>query len=141
MSTRSTLACLLLMTIVHPLARAKDEPVHSVWVVTDSRHPVEGRADDRLIKLDAPAQLSADIATNLPRDPQQAAAIMRERLNARSSEIQQKFATAYQGVIDAWSLGVTKVPAMIVDRKYVVYGETDIDRALAKINSYRSAKK
>ena len=41
---------------------------------------------------------------------------------------------------DAWSLGVTKIPAVVVDRRYVVYGETDVSRALARIEEYRRAQ-
>jgi integrating conjugative element protein (TIGR03757 family) len=42
-------------------------------------------------------------------------------------------------VLDAFSLGVTKVPAVVVDRRYVVYGEHDVAAALALIAAYRSS--
>ncbi|MGD9729791.1 MAG: DUF1525 domain-containing protein, partial [Nitrospiraceae bacterium] len=34
---------------------------------------------------------------------------------------------------------ITKVPAIMVDRRYVIYGESDMARALARIEAYRSA--
>jgi integrating conjugative element protein (TIGR03757 family) len=40
-------------------------------------------------------------------------------------------------VADAWGLGVAKVPAVVVDRRYVVYGQPDAARALARIEQYR----
>ena len=47
---------------------------------------------------------------------------------------------AYQGVADAWGLGITKIPAVVVDHRYVVYGEPDVARAVARINAYRSTQ-
>ena len=70
-------------------------------------------------------------------DPAQAAAIVQQRLQDGGTPLQQRLADAYQGVIDAWSLGITRIPAVVVDRRYVVYGETDVSRALARIEEYR----
>ncbi|MBI0473663.1 DUF1525 domain-containing protein, partial [Pectobacterium parmentieri] len=39
--------------------------------------------------------------------------------------------------VDAWSLGITTLPAVIVDQRYVVYGEPDIARAVELINTHR----
>lgn len=41
------------------------------------------------------------------------------------------------GVADAWGLGVAKVPAVVVDRRYVIYGEPDVALALSRIARYR----
>ena len=128
----------LVMAGLHPTARADHTPTPQVWVVTDSHHPVRTSAGVRLIELDAPARLNAELASSLPRDPAQAAVIARQRLAARDTEIEHRLADAYQGIIDAWTLGVAKVPAVVVDRAYVIYGETDVDRAVAKIDQYRS---
>ncbi len=38
---------------------------------------------------------------------------------------------------DAWSLGITAVPAVVVDQRYVVYGEPDVARAIARIEQHR----
>ncbi|HEP9542705.1 TPA: DUF1525 domain-containing protein, partial [Pseudomonas aeruginosa] len=50
---------------------------------------------------------------------------------------QRSLASAYQGVADAWGLGVAKVPAVVVDRRYVIYGEPDVALALSRIARYR----
>ncbi|NQD96830.1 DUF1525 domain-containing protein, partial [Pseudomonas sp. CrR25] len=39
--------------------------------------------------------------------------------------------------VDAWSLGVTTIPAVIVDHRYVVYGEPDVAKAAALIEAHR----
>lgn len=81
--------------------------------------------------------LEAELADNLPTDPERASAIVQQRLKLGGADMQRRIGTAYQGIADAWSLGVTKVPAIVVDRRYVVYGETDVARAVARIDQYR----
>ncbi|VEH28522.1 integrating conjugative element protein, PFL_4709 family [Bordetella hinzii] len=81
--------------------------------------------------------LEADLAANLPSDSERASAIVQQRLKQGGTDLQRRIGTAYQGIADAWSLGVTKVPAILVDRRYVVYGETDVARAVARIDQYR----
>lgn len=108
-----------------------------VQVFTDRHHPVEAPADVRVVELDAPARIESDLGANLPSDPAQAAAIVQQRLKDGGVGLQRRLASAYQGVADAWSLGVTKIPAVVVDRRYVVYGERDVTRALARIEEYR----
>ena len=51
--------------------------------------------------------------------------------------IRDSIRDAYQGVTDAWSLGITSIPAVIVDQRYVVYGVSDLGQALARIERYR----
>jgi len=113
-----------------------------VLVVTDQQHPVSDRIGIRVIDLDAPGRIvDSALAAGLPTDPTRAAAIARQRLQGGSDALQKRLALAYQGVIEAWSLGITKIPAVIVDRKYVVYGVQDVDRAVAMIERYRSAQR
>jgi len=109
-----------------------------IWFITDADHPLQGTHQPaRVIELDAPQRIEAELAANLPANPQQAAPIVRQRLQAGGIRLQQRMQTAYQGVVDAWSLGITTIPAVVVDQRYVIYGEPDIDRALARITQYR----
>ena len=111
-----------------------------VLVVTDSRHPVQAPAGVRVIELDQAARIEFELAANLPADPQQAAALIRQRLHDGGEALQRRIGDAYQGVADAWGLGIAKIPAVVVDRRYVVYGEPDVSRAVARINAYRSTQ-
>jgi integrating conjugative element protein (TIGR03757 family) len=106
------------------------------WVVTDQAHPVSGTAD-RLILLDAPSRIEAELASGLPADPARAERIARDRLSQGGADLQRRIASAYQGVTDAWSLGITSIPAIVVDQRYVVYGEPDLARAVARIEQHR----
>ncbi|MDD3530519.1 MAG: DUF1525 domain-containing protein, partial [Gallionellaceae bacterium] len=60
-----------------------------VWVVTDSHHPVLGQADRHLI-LDAAAVLEAELADNLPTDPERASAIVQQRLKLGGTDLQRR---------------------------------------------------
>ena len=106
------------------------------WVITDQAHPISGKAD-RHILLDAPRHIEAELAASLPADPKRAENIARGRLSQGSADLQRRIAAAYQGVTDAWSLGITSIPAIVVDQRYVVYGEPDVARAVARIEQHR----
>ncbi|MBP0714281.1 TIGR03757 family integrating conjugative element protein [Burkholderia sola] len=107
-------------------------------VFTDRAHPVRGvPAGAVVVELDTAAQLEAELAADLPGDAGKAAPIVQRRLEQGGPELQRRLAVAYQGVTEAWSLGVTKVPAAVVEHSYVVYGEPDVSIALARIAQYR----
>ncbi|OMG92157.1 integrating conjugative element protein [Achromobacter xylosoxidans] len=109
------------------------------WVITDQAHGVSGKAD-RLILLDAPARIEAELVSGLPSAAWRAESMVRERLNQGGPDLQRRIAAAYQGVTDAWSLGITSIPAVVVDQRYVVYGEPDVARAVARIEQHRKAQ-
>ncbi len=111
-----------------------------VLVVTDSHHPVKAMGGERLIELDEAPRIKAELSASLPTDPDQAAAIVKRRLSNGGADLQRRIASAYQGVTDAWSLGITSIPAVVVDQRYVVYGEPDVARAIARIEQHRRAQ-
>ena len=111
-----------------------------VVVVTDGHHPVKTMGGERLIELDEAPRIEAELSANLPTDPDQATALVKRRLTQGGTDLQRRIATAYQGVTDAWSLGITAVPAVVVDQRYVVYGEPDVARAIARIKQHRRAQ-
>lgn len=118
-------------------ALAVNASAANVRVFTDRHHPVEAPPEIPVIELDKPAALQAELSAHLPADPGRAASIVHARLGTGGAVLQQKFATAYQGVVDAWSLGVTKIPAVVVDQRYVVYGVQNVARAVSVIERYR----
>jgi integrating conjugative element protein (TIGR03757 family) len=91
----------------------------------------------RVIELDAPLRLQRKLSAQLPADPTRAAVLAQRRLQQGGPDLQRRLAAAYQGVVDAWQLGITKVPAVIVDQRYVVYGESNVARAVSWIETYR----
>ncbi|MDR0577987.1 MAG: TIGR03757 family integrating conjugative element protein [Candidatus Accumulibacter sp.] len=106
-----------------------------VLIVTDRQHPVRAASDVRLIELDRPMRIEAELSAGLPADPGRASEIVRQRL--REGDIQDRLRKAYQGVVEARGLGIGKIPAVVVDQRYVVYGETDVAQAVTRIEAHR----
>lgn len=136
-TTRSTHSLRILITVACMLTASTYLQAVNVRVFTDQRHPVDAPKGVPVIHLDATAKIEAELASELPADPQRAAAIVRQRLNEGRTDSQVHLASAYQGVIDAWKLGITHIPAVVVDGHYVVYGDTDVTRAMATIEEYK----
>ncbi|WP_019689118.1 TIGR03757 family integrating conjugative element protein [Pseudomonas fluorescens] len=133
--TVAALASVLYIIVLFSPAAAAD-----VLVITDTLHPVQSPAGTRVIQLDQPARIEAELTQNLPAAPDAAVALLQQRLRDGGSALQQRIGQAYQGITDAWGLGVAKIPAIVVDRRYVVYGESDVARAVARIDAYRSTR-
>lgn len=87
-----------------------------------------------VIELDAAARLDARISQDLPSDPVQAKLLLQSRMhNPEWQRTLHEYGQHYQGIARAWMLGIEKVPAVVVDSRYVVYGETNVAHALAEI--------
>jgi integrating conjugative element protein (TIGR03757 family) len=131
MSHRLPIAALGLALALALSAPARAEAI----VFTDSDHPVEAGVGVRVVELDAARRILAELSKGLPREQEAAAGVARKRL--RSGDVISRLRAAYQGIADAYSLGVERLPAVVVDRRYVVYGEADVDAALALVAQYR----
>ena len=104
------------------------------WVITDQAHPVSVPTGVRIIRLDDQQRLE-----QLPNDQRQAeATIQRYLATPAGKRLQSDLVQAQQGITDAWSVGVEKIPAVVIDRRYVVYGEADVAKAIAQIDRARS---
>ncbi|RMO37200.1 TIGR03757 family integrating conjugative element protein, partial [Pseudomonas savastanoi] len=134
-SKRSLLGFLgLVMAAQITLAHAE------TWVITDRNHPVQTPAHVRLILLDEQERLETKLSEGLLANQQQAIAIMQQRLKSSDAQrLQRDLALAQQNLVDAWSIGVTKVPAVVVDRTFVVYGEPNVLAAEQRIAQWRAA--
>lgn len=109
------------------------------WVITDAAHPLTSvPADVRVIKLDDQQRIEEQLSRKLPPNPHQAALAARQLMGTPAgAALMQQLAVAQQGNADAWSIGVSKVPAVVVDRRYVVYGQPDVTAAMQTINRAR----
>ena len=83
----------------------QDASAADVLVVTDSRHPVQSASGARVIELDLPERIEAELAAGLPADPGRAAALVQQRLRDGGQALQRRIGSAYQGVADAWGWG------------------------------------
>ncbi|SET81373.1 TIGR03757 family integrating conjugative element protein [Pseudomonas graminis] len=127
---------LLAIALLSACASAQGE----TWVVTDHAHPVTNTAQHRVIVLDEQQRLEAYLTSRLPSDPTKAASTIQVYLaSPEGIRLQHELTQAQQGITDAWSIGVEKIPAVVVDRRYVVYGEPDVAKAIALVDRARSA--
>ncbi|MGQ7245129.1 TIGR03757 family integrating conjugative element protein [Salinicola sp. V024] len=110
-----------------------------VEVFTTAGEPVVNvPSSAAVVELDAPARLDARLSQNLPADPSRAKQVLQARMNDPEwQRTLQDYGQLYQGVARAWMLGVETVPAVVVDSRYVVYGEPDVERALEEIEQAR----
>jgi len=130
LTARQLLATALLCISAHAQAE--------VWVITDQANPVTNAGDARIILLDEQRRLEDRLTDSLSPDLNQAPTTLQTYLASPAGmQLQRELAHAQQGVTDAWSMGVLKVPAVVVDRKYVVYGRTNVSEAVARIKQAR----
>ncbi len=109
-------------------------PVISVadtTVYTDSAHPpVNLPPEVQVVLLDGPQQLQDAFFGPLPADPEAAEMVVREHMQSPEwQSAQADLAERYRQVTHAWSLGLTKYPAVVFDDREVVYGTTDVAQA------------
>ena len=126
------LAGLSLMFLIFP-AQANE-----ILIITDSKHPVSNSINTNLIELDRPEKIKAKVSSQLPADPVKSTALAKERLFKDGAP--KQLGAAYQDIVNAWQLGITKIPAVVVDQRYVVYGEPDVIKAVALIEAYRRSQ-
>jgi len=124
-----------------PLLLATTTANAETWVFTNQAHPVSAPADARVVFIDEQHDLEEQLSQQLPADPNQATEYFQHYLiSPEGKRLQNDLAKAQQGLTDAWSLGIEKIPAVVVDRRYVVYGEPDVAVAIQLINNARSAQ-
>lgn len=108
-----------------------------VRVFTDQSIPVTAPGDAKVIHLDTGSRIEAQLTVDLPADAARAEAIVRQRLQQGGDKLQRDLAQAYQDVVDAWGMGISTLPAVVVDQRHVVYGEPDVGKAVARIETYK----
>lgn len=108
-------------------------------VYTDNQHsPSELGSEYQVIYLDAPATIQHGVFGILSADAhhaeQQAKAVLQSP-DWRQKE--QQITQAYQGVIQAYGIGLKKYPAVVFDDRYVVYGTADVALAEVKLSEHK----
>ncbi|NIF29170.1 TIGR03757 family integrating conjugative element protein [Pantoea sp. Tr-811] len=107
------------------------------WAVTDSFHPLTSiPADVRVIKLDDKQRIEGEMSRKPPPNPHQAAPAAQQLMRTQAgAELMRQLASAQQGTTDAWSAGVMKVPAVVINRQFVVDGQPNVAAAIESIQA------
>lgn len=85
--------------------------------------------------VDSIRQLEQQLSQGLSSDLETAKIQIRKIINADKAQLSAQAKQAYQGVVNAQTLGIKKIPAITFDKgKTVIYGEFDL---LAAYRAYR----
>ncbi len=122
--------------------------LHSLVVITDhlnsvvinpntERSLVDEGISIKVFYLDNVERIEKILSTGLPSDE----AMARERALKNVEEygkdsLEQDFKVAYEGIFYARNNKINRYPAIIFDDQYVVYGVTDVDLALEKMENH-----
>jgi integrating conjugative element protein (TIGR03757 family) len=110
----------------------------SVSVFTTSRLTVtRSRAvESTTYQLDEADELVRQLGTDLPNDQQAAQTEVFKRMAMPAGKAMvARLGKLFGGVVKAWSLGVTKLPAIVINERYVVYGVYSVDEAVQIFSS------
>ncbi|WP_404357111.1 TIGR03757 family integrating conjugative element protein [Methylotuvimicrobium sp. KM1] len=128
------------MTAVMPLPVWADGHAIVVEAIHSDAFPLTGidalagqGIEIKTYNLDDGKRLTANLAAGLPPNQEQAKATLERRFKEQGMEsVQEQFTQAFQGQIAGMQYGISRYPAIVFDRgKAVVYGVTDLNRALA----------
>lgn len=111
-------------------------------VYTDSQYPLTGLSSGyQVVYLDAPDVVQREVFGELSADPRKAEQQAKAVLQSPDwQQKEQQIVQAYQGVIQAYGIGLKKYPAVVFDERYVVYGTTDVALAEAKLAERKGAQ-
>ncbi|EIV4461497.1 TIGR03757 family integrating conjugative element protein [Salmonella enterica] len=118
-------------------------PVPAQTVIfTTARYPVENPEPGVVIQvLEDIHSLEQSLFPALSQHPEQAEQRAREQMKQPDwREQEARLTRAYQSLLDAYALGVEKVPAVVLDERYVVYGTTDIRVAEKKRDTWQETQ-
>jgi integrating conjugative element protein, PFL_4709 family len=134
------------LTAVMPLPVRADEQVLVVEAIHSDAFPLTGvdalagqGIEVKTYNIDDAERLTANLAIGLPPDREQAKAALERRFKEQGMEaVQKHFTQAFQGRIVGVQYGINRYPAIVFDQgKAVVYGVTDLNRAVAIYREWR----
>ena len=110
-----------------------------VVAFTLSSMPLRGTGGAAVHVLDARDGHAEAFGAGLPDDPERALAEVKRRMaTAEGRATLARIAAAAAGNALAGRLGIEKLPAVVVDGRYVVYGMRDVARAVERVEAWRA---
>lgn len=138
-SVRLSVAAVVAGIVLASIAAASADEAE-VKVYTIRSIPVTAPTAATIVHLDDARAAEEVFSAGLPDDPTRAITEAHQRMLDGGVGFQRELAAAYAASAEAWSLGITTLPAVVVNRRYVIYGEADVARALARIDAFRKAQ-
>ena len=110
-----------------------------VVAFTLSSMPLRASGGAAVHVLDARDGHAEAFGADLPADPERALAEARRRMATPAGRAAlERLAAAAAGNVLAGRLGIEKLPAVVVDGRYVVYGVRDVARAVERVEAWRA---
>ena len=110
-----------------------------VVAFTLSSMPLRATGGAQVHVLDARDGRAEAFGAGLPGDPERALAEVKRRMaTAEGRAALARLASAAAGNALAGRLGIEKLPAVVVDGRYVVYGMRDVARAVERVEAWRA---
>ena len=110
-----------------------------VVAFTLSSMPLRAGVGVEVHVLDARDGHAEAFGADLPGDPERALAEARRRMETPAGRAAlERIAAAAAGNALAGRLGIEKLPAVVVDGRYVVYGVRDVARAVERVEAWRA---
>jgi len=110
-----------------------------VVAFTLSSMPLRGAGGAAVHVLDARDGHAEAFGADLPADPERALVEAKRRLATPAGRAAlERIAAAAAGNALASRLGIEKLPAVVVDGRYVVYGVRDVAQAAKRVEAWRA---
>ena len=109
-----------------------------VVAFTLSSMPLRSAGGAAVHVLDARDGHAEAFGADLPGDPERALAEAHRRLATPAGSAALERIAAAAGNALASRLGIEKLPAVVVDGRYVVYGVRDVARAVERVEAWRA---
>ena len=144
MRSRRTLRQWIVIALLSMPAQAAlaSDPA-TVWVFTADRLPTLQHVEqaDRLFVLDHADTALRGLSFNNPSSEAQARQRAMAIIQSPSGQAAiDRMRNSAEAIAVAWQHGIQKLPAVLVDERYVVYGVYDVESALARITRRRDAR-
>ena len=123
--------------------RAQAGEQGTVWVFTVDQLPSLQHTDraDRVFVLDGVDNTLKKLSFANPGDEAQAKQRAMALIQSQDGHAMiTRMRHSAEAIAVAWQHGIAKLPAVLVDEQYVVYGVYDVESALAQIARYRDAQ-
>lgn len=119
------------------------EPAASVWVFTSEQLPPITRMDlaHQVFVLDDIEKPLQALSFAYPGSDDTARQRANTLLNTPTGQaLLEQIKHNARSVAIAWQFGITRLPAVLVDEQYVVYGEYNVHIAVDRVARYRHAR-
>lgn len=110
-------------------------------VYTSHKYPVNHTDNISVVYIDAHEQYQDKVFNGLSSDPTIAEKQVKEIFKSSDwKSHEQQVIELSRGMIKAWELKLQKIPAIVFDDKFVVYGSTDIKYAEIQLRRHLNEK-